>query len=188
MTAAPPSRAVIGTGRLILRPVWGGDLPDLIALKADPRVFAIMLGGVRRPEETEAELAADIAFWGRRGVGMFSVRRREDGRFVGIAGIMERPDGRGLAVRFAFWPEARGQGLAREAAFAALRFAHDEVGLARIIGIARADNFASRMVLGGIGMRETERFQRAGQEMVVYVSERRGVFRWQGPVWPPEAG
>jgi|BEDMetMinimDraft_2_1075160.scaffolds.fasta_scaffold10676_2 RimJ/RimL family protein N-acetyltransferase len=187
MSSAAPSAAVIATGRLILRPVGGGDLPDLIALKADPRVFAVMLGGVRRPEQTAAELAADIAFWGKRGIGMWSVRRREDGGFVGIAGIMERPDGRGLAVRFALWPEARGQGLAREAAAAVLRFAHERAGIPRLIGVARADNFASRMVLGGIGMREADRFQRDGHEMVVYVSEQRGAFVWRGGGHPPEA-
>ena len=39
-------------------PVGGADLPDLRALKADPRVFAIMLGGVRTPVQTAEELAA----------------------------------------------------------------------------------------------------------------------------------
>ena len=34
------------TARLVLTPVSGADLPDLIAIKADPRVFAVMLGGV----------------------------------------------------------------------------------------------------------------------------------------------
>ncbi len=163
-------RLVLGTGRLILRPVAGSDLPDLIALKADPRVFAVMLGGVRLPQQTIAELAEDIAFWARTGVGMWSARRRADGRFVGIAGIMARTDGLGLALRFAFLPEARGEGLAREAAGAALRFAHEEAGLARIVAVARADNVASRMVLGAIGMRVDHRFLRAGAEMLVYRS------------------
>ena len=165
-------RLVLGTGRLVLRPVAGADLPALIALKADPRVFAVMLGGVRLPQQTMAELAEDIAFWAREGVGMWSARRRTDGRFVGIAGIMARPDGLGPALRFALWPEARGQGLAREAAGAALRFAHEEAGLPRIVAVARADNVASRLVLGGIGMRETGAFTRDGYEMLVYRSER----------------
>ena len=45
--------------------------------------------------------------------------------FVGITGLERRPDGRGVALRFALWPEAQGRGLAREAAGAALRFGHD---------------------------------------------------------------
>jgi RimJ/RimL family protein N-acetyltransferase len=159
---------VLHTGRLELRPVAWGDLADLTALKADPRVFAMMLGGVRTAQRTQAELAEDIAFWARSGVGMWTVR--EAGRFIGVAGIMERPDGRGLALRFGLRPEARGRGLAREAAAAALRFAHGQ-GVPRVIAVAREDNFASRMVLGGIGMRAGGTFPRDGHVMVVYESK-----------------
>jgi RimJ/RimL family protein N-acetyltransferase len=163
----------VATARLVLRPVWGGDLADLIALKSDPRAFAVMLGGVRTPQQAAEELAADIAFWGRHGFGMWTARARADQRFLGIAGILERPDGRGMALRFAFRPEWRGQGLASEAAAAALRFGHDRAGLARIIAIAREDNFASRTLLGGIGMTVCERFERAGVPMLIYESVRR---------------
>ena len=38
---------VLRAGRLVLTPVGGADLADLCAIKADPRQFAIMLGGVR---------------------------------------------------------------------------------------------------------------------------------------------
>jgi RimJ/RimL family protein N-acetyltransferase len=157
------------TARLQLRPVCGGDLPDLTALKADPQVFGLMLGGVRSPWQTADELAADIAYWATRGVGIFAVR--EGRRFHGITGIHDRPDGRGAALRFALWPAARGRGLAREAAVAALRFAHDQAGVRRIVAVAREDNFGSRMVLGSIGMSAGEYFLRDGHRMLVYVSE-----------------
>ena len=42
----------IRTGRLVLTPVGGADLPDLRAIKADPQVFAVMLGGVRNHAQT----------------------------------------------------------------------------------------------------------------------------------------
>jgi RimJ/RimL family protein N-acetyltransferase len=162
----------ITTGRMVLSPTSLADLPDLQALKADPRVFAVMLGGVRTPQRTQEELAEDISFWARHGVGMWAVRSVGDGRFLGLVGLMDRPDGRGLSLRFAFWPEARGQGLAREAAAAALRFAHDRPGIARVVAVAREDNFASRTLLGGIGMAECDAFLRDGRRMVVYESRR----------------
>ena len=165
-----PALAVITTARLQLTPVSGSDLHDLVALKADPEVFALMLGGVRSPWVTADELAADIAYWAVHGVGIFAIR--EGRRFHGITGIHHRPDGRGAALRFALWPEARGRGLAREAAIAALRYAHDRVGLRRIVAVAREDNFGSRMVLGSIGMAVGETFQRDGNRMLMYVSER----------------
>ncbi len=156
------------TARLSLRPVNAVDLQGLIRLKADPLVFGQMLGGVRSPWQVSAELAEDIAAWGRFGIGMFAIHERQT--FQGITGIHERPDGRGLALRFAVWPEARGRGVAREAASAALRYAHDQIGVPRVIAVARADNFGSRMILGAIGMREHDAFLRADHVMLVYES------------------
>jgi RimJ/RimL family protein N-acetyltransferase len=164
----------VRTARLLLTPVGGADLPDLIRLKADVRVFAIMLGGVRTPARVVAELAEDIACWGAHGWGIWSIRSLADGGLVGITGFMHRPDGRGVALRFALWPEAQGQGLAREAAGAALRYGHGQAGLDRIVAVARASNFASRTVLGGIGMTEAATFQQGGHPMVLFESRRAG--------------
>lgn len=163
---------VLRTGRAVMRPVGVADLPDLRALKADPRVFAIMLGGVRSPARTAEELAEDLAFWAAHGVGMWAVRHSETQAFLGMAGLMQRSDGLGLALRFAFWPEARGRGLAREAAGAALRFAHERAGIARVVAVAREDNFASRTVLGAIGMAACGAFMRDGHRLVIYASDR----------------
>ncbi len=162
----------IRTARLVLTPVTWNDLRDLQALKADPRVFAIMLGGVRTPVQAAEELAEDIAFWAARGCGMWAVRDPGTGGFQGITGFMQRPDGRGIALRFAFWPQARGRGLAREASGAALQFGHERAGLGRIVAVAREDNIASRTVLGGIGMRECESFVQQGRLMLLYISTR----------------
>jgi RimJ/RimL family protein N-acetyltransferase len=158
------------TARLLLTPVGGADLADLRAIKADPRVFAIMLGGVRSPEQTAAELAEDVIAWGADGFGMWAVRECRTMRFVGVTGLEHRPDGRGVALRFALWPEAQGRGLAREAAGAALRFGHQQAMLRRIVAVAREDNFASRTVLGSIGMVECASFVQRGWPMVMYQS------------------
>jgi RimJ/RimL family protein N-acetyltransferase len=159
---------LLRTARLTLEPVSAGDLPALMALKADPLVYGQMLGGVRSRWQVIDELIADRAYWSANGVGMFAIR--EGRRFQGATGIHLRPDGRGQALRFAVWPEARGRGLAREAASAALRFAIDGAGLQRVIAVAQAENFGSRMVLGSIGMRECDAFLRNGMVMLVYES------------------
>jgi RimJ/RimL family protein N-acetyltransferase len=166
------------TARLVLTPVGGADLPDLCAIKSDPRVFAVMLGGVRSAAQSAQELAEDVVSWGANGFGMWAIRELGTGRrvhgpgagFVGITGLELRPDGRGVALRFALWPEAQGRGLAREAAGAALRFGHEQAGLQRIIAVAREGNFASRMVLGGIGMIACGEFIQQGYRMVTYQS------------------
>jgi RimJ/RimL family protein N-acetyltransferase len=160
------------TARLVMTPVALRDLRDIAALKAHPRAFGQMLGGVRGWVESGEELAADIRAWGALGYGMWTVRARDGAKFLGVAGLMERPDGRGVALRFALWPKARGGGLAREAAAAALFYAHDRAGLARVVAVAREENFASRTVLGSIGMVEHDRFERDGILLVVYESVR----------------
>jgi RimJ/RimL family protein N-acetyltransferase len=160
----------IHTGRLVLTPVTGSDLPDLRAIKADPAVFAVMLGGVRSYAQAAGDLARDIVAWGRYGFGWWAVREANGGRFVGVAGLEHREDGRGVALRFAVWPEAQGRGLAREAAFAALRFGHDKARLPRIIAVARSSNFGSRTILGGIGMHEVEQFEQRGYAMTLFES------------------
>ena len=164
---------VVRTGRLIMRPVGWHDLADLQRLKADPEVFAIMLGGVRSPAQVAEELAEDIAFWGAYGVGMWAVRERNGERFAAYVGLHERPDGRGIALRFALVAALQGRGYASEAAAAALRFGHERAGLTRIVAIARESNFASRMVLGNIGMVECDAYERDGYRVLVYESERR---------------
>ena len=162
------------TGRLLMTPVSGADLADLRAIKSAAAVFAVMLGGVRNASQTADDLARNVCDWGQYGFGIWAVR--EAARFVGITGLEHRSDGKGVALRFALWPEAQGRGLAREAAYAALRFGHDQAALPRIVGVARESNFGSRTILGGIGMRHAETFEQHGYAMLLYESLSRSGF------------
>jgi len=113
-------------------------------------------------------MAADVRAWGAFGYGMWAVR--EAGVLVGLTGLQARADGRGVALRFAFRPAAQGRGLAREAAGAALRHGHERARLRRIVAVAREENIASRLVLGGIGMTRAERFTQGGFALLLYES------------------
>jgi RimJ/RimL family protein N-acetyltransferase len=157
----------------MMRPVSWDDLDDLRALKSDPEVFAVMLGGVRTPVRVAEELAEDIGFWGARGVGMWSVREIGTELFAGYVGLHDRPDGWGIALRFALKPALQGRGYASEAAAAALRFGHERAGVTRIVAMARETNFASRMVLGNIGMVECGSVLREGYRVIIYESTLR---------------
>jgi RimJ/RimL family protein N-acetyltransferase len=163
------SARLLTTERLMLIPPGKENLPDLIRLKADERVFGWMLHGTRSAERTAEELEDDIDFWEVRGYGTWCVFERGSGEFLGICGFMERPDGRGVALRYALWPECRGRGYAREAARAAVGFGH-RAGLARIIAVAREENEASRAVLTDIGMVPAGEFRHQGHRMLVFES------------------
>ena len=169
--AAPVNPSwIVRTGRMELRPASYIDLPDLMGLKADPLVYAVMLGGVRTAAETAAELAEDIMFWGRHGIGTWVARTVDTNSFLGHVGMHERHDGRGTALRFAFAANTHGRGYASEAAGAALRFGHERAGMPRIVAFARQTNVASRQVLGSIGMIEYDSFVRDQERVVAYES------------------
>ena len=167
--AVPLPGRIVRTPRLTMVPPGRENLPDLIRLKGDERVFALMLHGTRSPERVREELEDDIEFWEVRGYGTWCVFVTATGEFIGIAGLMERPDGRGVAMRFALWPECRGHGYAREAAKAGLEFGH-RVGLRRIIAVAWEENHASRAVLTDTGMQECDTFAYRGRRMLVFES------------------
>ena len=159
----------ITTARLSMLPPGPEHLDELVRLKADERVFGFMMHGVRTPARTAEELEDDMDFWQVRGYGAWSIFLRETGEFLGITGLMERSDGRGVALRYGLWPECRGHGFAREAAAAALAFGH-RAGVARIIGVAREGNAASRAVMSDIGMALCGDFTNKGHRMVVFES------------------
>src|SRR3954454_4835922 len=157
---------LVRTPRLTLVPPDKENLRDLIRLKGDPRVFELMLHGECSEERPRGELEDDMEFWEVRGYGTWCVYLTETGEFLGIAGLMERPDGRGVAMRFALWPECRAKGYAREAAKAGLDLGH-RAGLARIIAVAWVENLASRQVLQEIRMAECDAFTYRDRRMIV---------------------
>jgi len=165
------SSRILRTERLTLLPPGVENLPELARLKADERVFGFMLHGVRNAARTREELEDDIDFWEVRGYGTWCVYETATGDFLGICGFMERPDGRGVALRYAFWPECRGKGLAREAAKAAIAFGH-RAGLKRIIAVARETNVSSLSVMADIGMTPAGDFRNQGHRMLVFESVR----------------
>ncbi len=75
-------------------------------------------------------------------------------------------------MRFAYFESARGLGLASEAASAALIYGHETAMLPKIIAVAREQNYASRTILGAIGMAESGFLVRHGIRLLIYKSER----------------
>jgi hypothetical protein len=77
------SPRTIATERLSLLPPAPEHLPELVRLKADERVFGLMLHGVRDAGRTAMELADDIEFWTVRGYGIWCVHLKDSGAFLG---------------------------------------------------------------------------------------------------------
>lgn len=137
------------TARLTLR------LPDARDLDAYTDFFADaqashFYGGPLRRDQAFAMLCRDIGHWAMRGFGKFAVTL--DGATVGGCGIVH-PDGwPGHELTWWVLPEARGQGIAREASLAVLAWARD-LGRAEIETHFRDENIAARRLTESLGGR-----------------------------------
>ncbi len=95
-----------------------------------------------------------VASYGRQGFGFWAVERRSDARLVGMCGLVQRDTLPHPDVGYALLPRYRGQGYAREAAQACLRYAREVLGLEEVWGVTAAHNVASGRVLTAIGLED----------------------------------
>lgn len=149
---------VLTTPRLTLRRWREDDLRALAAFNADPEVMRwIGAGTVRDEEQTRATIAAIERLWDESGYGIFAVEVRASGELAGLTGMAipqflpEIMPSVEIAWRLGrpFW----GQGIATEAARAALGFALLECELERIVAVVQIGNDASEAVMRKLGMR-----------------------------------
>lgn len=162
-------RPVLTTPRLYMRALGPADIDTVLPLRSDPEAMERMLEGVQDRRAAIETLKNFEAFWSTQGIGMYGVFARQDDRFIGEAGIMLRPDGLGLALRYSFLPAARGRGFAREAVTEIVDFAlRENGGLDRIIAVLSDDNKASQALAEDLGFTLDQSFYRGRQKMLVF--------------------
>jgi RimJ/RimL family protein N-acetyltransferase len=147
---------ILETDRLRLR--WfidtDRDADFLRALLNDPGWLAnIGERNVRTRRQASAWIATrHTATYGRLGFGFWAVERKSDGALLGMCGLVKRDTLMEADVGYALMPAFRGQGYAREAAAACVRYARDVLGLPEVWGITGPDNAPSAGVLQQIGL------------------------------------
>jgi RimJ/RimL family protein N-acetyltransferase len=113
-----------------------------------------------------------LRHWDERGYGLWAVESRQDGELLGRCGLQYLPELDEVEVDFilgrAFW----GQGFGTEAARASVRYGFEELGLARVVGIAHVENRASQRVLEKLGMNLVEQREFFGIPCSRYGVER----------------
>jgi len=159
---------ILETERLRLR--WftdtAADADFLRALLNDPGWLAnIGERNVRTRRQARAWIATrHIAVYGRLGYGFWAVERKSDGRLLGMCGLIKRDTLMEADVGYALMPAFRGQGYAREAAAACVRYGLDVLGVAEVWGITGPANAASAGVLQQIGLRDAGITRLVGEE------------------------
>ena len=93
---------MIVTERLVLTPSAISDFDDCNAMRTDPAVMHF-IGGVASGEDTWIRLLRNVGHWTAFGYGLFTIREKDGGRFVGEGGLAHFR--RGLGSDFDDFPE-----------------------------------------------------------------------------------
>jgi RimJ/RimL family protein N-acetyltransferase len=157
------------TGRLRMRGWRDDDFDWFAAMMADPDVAA-PLGhdGPVEPPQAWRDMAFLAGHWELRGYGHWVLERLDTGEPVGRAGLLNPPGWPGLEVGWTVAREHWGEGYAPEAARAACRYAHDELGARHIISLILPSNTNSIRVAEKLGERVEGSFQLREFDLRVY--------------------
>jgi RimJ/RimL family protein N-acetyltransferase len=157
------------TERLTAERPRPGDLSDLQRLHADP-AFSSVFGLALSAEGVKEFLQETRDHWERHGFGLWTLRDRAEGVFVGRCGIrhVEIEGADEVELGYALLPEYWGKGLAIEASRVALSIAFGELGLDEVVAFTRPTNVRSRRVMEKLGFRYERDFMYKGMPHVLY--------------------
>lgn len=141
--AEPPE---LSTERLRLRPLVADDAEFVLSLLNEPG-WGRWIGdaGVRDDAAAAAYIEARRASYRQQGYGLLHVS--EQGRPVGLCGILRRATLAEPDLGFAFFDAEAGRGLATESSRAVLQDADHRLALTEVLAITRPDHAAARRVL-----------------------------------------
>jgi ribosomal-protein-alanine N-acetyltransferase len=152
--------AILETERLLMRPIADDDFAPFAALYADPDVMRhIGLGIPLTTEQARDRLAYMVDHWRRHGFGMWSLRLKDDGTFIGRCGLRYLEDTPEIELGYTLHKAYWGQGFATESSRAVVRYAFEVLKLERLVAIAHPDNAPSVNVMRKVGMT----FERTGE-------------------------
>ncbi|RMX04784.1 N-acetyltransferase [Corticibacter populi] len=145
------------TPRLLLRQWRASDRAPFAAMGADQRVmqyFPALLDRV----QSDAMADRCEALIAEKGWGLWAVECRASGAFIGFVGLHEPaaalPFAPCVEIGWRLAASHWGQGLAMEAAAAALQAGFQELALAEIVAFTSVPNRRSQAVMQRLGMRQ----------------------------------
>lgn len=101
------------------------------------------------------------------GYGLFRVSLRDTGAFVGMNGLIRRPEFECPDLGFAFLKAHWSMGYAYESSVAIIHYAKTTLDLDSLIAMADEDNEASVKLLGKLGFRFRQRVMMPGESVDV---------------------
>jgi [ribosomal protein S5]-alanine N-acetyltransferase len=163
----------IETDRLVLDQWQSADWTDFRPIATDPKVMRYITGGVPWTDEQIRNFVdRQVKLYSERKFCRWKLLRKPDRELVGFCGVGFWRDAPDPEIGWWLTRTAWGQGLATEAARAALHHAFEHAGLERIISVARPENTASIHIMKKLGMVFDREFVNDGVQLVRYAAER----------------
>ena len=149
------------TPRLKLRQWCPSDRSPFAALNADPQVMA-HFPSVLNQAASDALAARCEALIASRGWGFWALERKDTQTFIGFAGLhiptTALPFSPCVEIGWRLAANSWGQGLATEAAQAALQIGFNTLDLDEIVSFTAASNIRSHAVMKRLGMQAAGHF------------------------------
>ena len=161
------------TARLRLRAYRLGDFEPILAMMSDGDTMRHISGAQPREDAWRRTLAGP-GCWALLGYGYWVVERREDGAFLGQAGLADfkramEPSIEGVPeLGYVFAAHAHGQGYASEAVAAIVDWADRLLAARQIVAIISAGNSASIRVAERTGFTRSETATYKGEPILLF--------------------
>ncbi len=140
---------------MTLRGFSAADRRPFAAMNGNPEVMRYMSRSLDR-SASDLFLARILEHWEVDGFGLWAMERRDDGAFLGFAGLsapaFRAPFTPAIEVGWRLGREAWGHGYATEAGAAALDFGFELLGRDEIVSYTAVGNERSRHVMERLGM------------------------------------
>jgi RimJ/RimL family protein N-acetyltransferase len=147
------------TERLLLRPWRDDDLDAFAIMNADPRVMEFFPNVYSRDQCKEG-IARIRAHFAMHGFGWWAVELRRDASCIGMVGLaipsFQAHFTPCVEIGWRLLAEHWGNGLATEAARAALAFGFEQLDLSEIVSFTTTNNLRSRKVMERLGMQRDQ--------------------------------
>ena len=139
---------VIETERLLLRTFTEHDAPLIYDLNLDPDVIRYTHDPVKDVDHaTEILIKTIIPQYVLYNHGRWAVHLKPTLEFLGWCGLKYRSELNEIDLGYRFKKSSWRKGYATEAAYAAIKYGFEKIGLKRIVGRAEMDNIGSWKVL-----------------------------------------
>jgi ribosomal-protein-alanine N-acetyltransferase len=139
-------------------------------------------------QASQAVLTHFMAHWDELAYGVWAVTDKATGGLLGQCGLRFLPEINEVEVLYLLARAHWGQGLASEAAQAALAYGFDQVGLQRIIALTKPENTASRRVMEKLGMQYEKNLHIFNLQAVYYAMTRQAWARHSAVGEPQRQG